>query len=1742
MANPYDMTKPFNNRAQAIKDIEGPGALDYADRVDTKKIENSDKKTKLIPKNQRIQTGNAKIDSYLNSTFNKRVTSITDKLGNLLFNPKRKINYVIKGADLLTEGKVSKNVEEAVSQIREVGQDAFGQLSKYRQQLTKKLKEMGGGFFTREMDKSNLTTAQKEIANEIDEVSNLQNEINAAYKLPTTELTRAINKEKKPLVKELKKDVSKIDLENISMVDLFPGTKSSMKNPLYGLGKGVPKSIDTPEQTIFNYAKRPLEYKYGKAKLNEMLRAKDPKVMQPISEALGKYKNEMKELLDFKQELLKTYYDDLVKVADKFPMEKGKGFLDFSHKFPTSITQRLNPSSKLLQKGADPSMMYISPAFVNRRVQVFFDDVAEQLMGSPPTKSTRPFRNYVAASMFDDGKRIVDPFTVGGNKGQFLQMLKNKQNPRALYGLSDSVIKAKQKSADMAAKTLDNIRTGLKRVQAESMYDLPPEMGGFIQAGKPGGITNKQQMKELLQFLLDPATDTSTVIAPYKDGGSVFTNPFLKKIDEVFNPITNEPPAGVTDQPPEGGFLEPIAEGIAEQIGTAEGLLDITAPFTLTKLDDTIDYELDKIRAKEILDDDIKQYLMSVDQVKDVDQGLKADMLNVTTGMDREGTYMSSFLNPILQSMMQEGKMITSQDVENAYDKLKNSQDYRDLTYRATSPEFAEQRALIQSKLHANQLKKLPLDIANILVETYQFSPLYFGARAIEQLPEKIVGESLLEREHRAMIEQGLMKPGSKPIDMYLPGGVKYDPENTIPFEEIIDQFELERKYKIRGELTGKDFAASAGQLALSITPAFLGSGVYGRMMEVAKNKDLSKLGKFIRIAPQALGFPSLKELKSFGNALFVSTPTSMYKTGKEPAFLANIVRMINEATDNTKERTDEYYANIRSELENPQYAEQREILKNKILEIYESPNISQNVVNPEDFDKLLNEANSFEEMPEFVYDMAQEEAYNILNAEKNKLLGKEPKEIKTMQDDTLFEEVTGIDLAPGERETPPSNIKNMAMGGDPGQFSDPLRTPDDSGIDVRGIQEETPYMSIDDLDLFEDANLKPTTENNLPPQVEMAAVNIFGKAPGWAVYLDKKSDILKGGNQTKNLIRIGDEVAEATATTGEDVNRFYSNVEAKLLDPSVPDVFETPADLYNFFQSRNINKLEVEDYQLPQLFTSLFQAGQPVTKQVLLNRIKQAPIRKLKTKTFGFRSDIEQQQSGVLEPDFVNSKYGNQYYEKGSLPNSYREHVVYLDPSDIPGDPKSYANSTHDFFRGDEAYVVGWSRLTDRPAIVPGTSTQLSGDTTTKLLELEKKRDRLTSVTNKSAQDIVDQSGGRVSIEQAQKNIDNANKQLVKIQDDIDNFGSGSNQAIVNDQTVNVTFADEIQSDIFQTYRKSLQKIKQEYQRLVEKGVNLKDTAIIQRERSGDMSPELIKFYAKHQDILRPVFRTEDDFAGHILELQKSNAVFKDFANIRPGTLTPQDMVPIQEAAKKRDKVLEFFDQAVVSPETMRALFPNIPFKDRKAWGDVIVKNDLHAAAKRLFVENDPNAPTWYAISPAELVAKRYGQDGTTATALADRAGKKGVGTYEFYGGPDATDVSGKHYTSVLEQSLKRAANINNAEFKIIKVAVGDPRSSKKVIQIMDMNNQSILKTIRVKKDGLENAMQEATDFINSSDNAQDLYTKTTSIPSGFKTVDSYAIKLTPEMVLPSKTHLATGGLVKYDPLPNIEELIGVA
>ena len=78
-------------------------------------------------------------------------------------------------------------------------------------------------------------------------------------------------------------------------------------------------------------------------------------------------------------------------------------------------------------------------------------------------------------------------------------------------------------------------------------------------------------------------------------------------------------------------------------------------------------------------------------------------------------------------------------------------------------------------------------------------------------------------------------------------------------------------------------------------------------------------------------------------------------------------------------------------------------------------------------------------------------------------------------------------------------------------------------------------------------------------------------------------------------------------------------------------------------------------------------------------------------------------------------------------------------------------------------------------------------------------------------------------------------------------------------------------------------------------------------------------------------------------------------------------------------------------------------------------------------------------------------------------------------------------------------------------------------------------------KAEDFGDVMKKAQDYIEET-GAEGLMARPIEIPSGFKTVDAYAIKLTPEMVLPTKTHLASGGYVRYDPLVSIDEMIGAA
>ena len=237
---------------------------------------------------------------------------------------------------------------------------------------------------------------------------------------------------------------------------------------------------------------------------------------------------------------------------------------------------------------------------------------------------------------------------------------------------------------------------------------------------------------------------------------------------------------------------------------------------------------------------------------------------------------------------------------------------------------------------------------------------------------------------------------------------------------------------------------------------------------------------------------------------------------------------------------------------------------------------------------------------------------------------------------------------------------------------------------------------------------------------------------------------------------------------------------------------------------------------------------------------------------------------------------------------------------------------------------------------------------------------------------------------------------------------------------------------------------------------------------------------------------------------------------------------------------------ETTISENAMKQLHPNLPFKNRTEWGEALIKMDLNKAANLLYgPDKIPDAAQWYAVSPSTFITKRYGQKGGTATPKDQRTkDMKGIGMEEFYGGPNSVDPNGKHYTSILEQSLRRAAKVNNAEFKIVKVQIGDAKSVRRSVQIINAQGD-IVKEFKMAKsskaEDFGDVMNKAEDYINES-GAEGLMARPVETPSGFKTIDAYAIKLTPEMVLPTKTHLASGGYVRYDPLVSIDEMIGAA
>jgi len=664
--------------------------------------------------------------------------------------------------------------------------------------------------------------------------------------------------------------------------------------------------------------------------------------------------------------------------------------------------------------------------------------------------------------------------------------------------------------------------------------------------------------------------------------------------------------------------------------------------------------------------------------------------------------------------------------------------------------------------------------------------------------------------------------------------------------------------------------------------------------------------------------------------------------------------------------------------------------------------------------------------------------------------------------------------------------IDKMAMGGEPGL--------DTNIFDI--LQANDLDQEFKSNDVFEEARKKGYEET----EVAMGG-SLFGKAPIWAVGDVPKpkigtQDLTKGektllDNLSKKILDDTDESIIDSPEINESM--FYSGLEARLMDPNTPKTFNSVEDFYKFLQNKQISKKEIEDNILENYLAIATKNKTPLVKEDMLNIVRQAPMRKVESIIYG------------------NANYGGEknaiytsYKESGEIPGSYRESVLYVDPKHIPQDPDSLPRSSHDF---TERYVIGWSRKTDRNATLPVEKTKQGIAATvdpamirTLKRNQQKLKNQLAGLEASAYEKMRRELGGDLTptdemnarmiretidsrmafLEEIDMPLANQIRQFrSKIQDD--SVRLGEMEAATKGKKVVVTFADEIQSDILQQAKELENELRQQLGSILDLPVERRAGALAQERTrySGsarNVEPEVLDFYSKNETIFRPMFNTAEEMQSFVDEFQKNKVAIDVVAKGGPAP-SDEAIKAMNIAIAKEKKMLEDLNIGL-SEGAMKQLFPNVPFKNREEWGDILVKRDLAEAAQRLFMDKVDGAAEWYAVSPADLIKNRYASAGLnkggTNTPLAERQAAKergeklkGIGVEEFYGGPNSVDTKGKHYTSSLEKSLKRAAKENNSEFKIIEV------------------------------DGVGKV---------------------------------FAIKLTPEMLLPHKTHRKDGGMV-YTP-----------
>jgi hypothetical protein len=498
--------------------------------------------------------------------------------------------------------------------------------------------------------------------------------------------------------------------------------------------------------------------------------------------------------------------------------------------------------------------------------------------------------------------------------------------------------------------------------------------------------------------------------------------------------------------------------------------------------------------------------------------------------------------------------------------------------------------------------------------------------------------------------------------------------------------------------------------------------------------------------------------------------------------------------------------------------------------------------------------------------------------------------------------------------------------------------------------------------------------------------------------------------------------------------------------------------------------------------------------------------------------------------------------------------------PGDTAGQPVTiFAGETiqnHGFGLpggSDNNYVIGWTRLSERRALLPTKLDAPAGKSKIPGLTRERERaqrqvaglyaeainklnreavrrnlsqDDINFINQLSLEEMLSEYGDTLA-QISPGLLDQIDDLIVKVRDLDSEITKASTVDASN--VVKVLFADEIQSDIMQAAAGRKQKLLATLRKLQEEG--RESTTLPDLDRVGN---DALAFFEKNKSVFRPLKKSQTEVDIFADSLAKVDAEVDEIINrfVETRDISDADIARVKNLLN--DQIDEMINDLItVDQNTYEGLFPDLPFKKREEWADALIKKDLFELAYRKFVLKDPDVPDYYAVTPDKFVIDRYSFQGNTATSAADRAADKadqikaftergefkkskyrGIGMSEFYGGPNAVDEKGKHYTSTIEKILKTQAKSNNSEMIILNVQTKSGGSD--IYRITDQNGNMVAT--------LTDPRQVQTIRLNNPN----YNVEAIRVPDMKNTTPSFAIKITEEMLEPYKTHKARGGLVE--------------